>query len=341
MRRLAAALVRDLMIIYQHAPNNVVLLDGVAETVLAQLGVDSADSDWAAQLRAVARDYRTPRPRPPARRAAPGHPAAGHHARAPAQGPLEDVLAAHPGRLQRTRRPALLPGPVRLPAWPRPERAAGLVGNPDETDGLHRLPITKFPLLRGLAPRPVRLRRSRRTRTRPRHPPHGLATSVTPRPPPRNSELSHFASGRPTPGCGGTTSSRDSASAGLLTSESRVRSKQTRASASAARRRRSVRGAAGRGAGAPRRVRPPRSGPQRRGPLHLRVDCAAGSRIPAARDPTPAAVAWIAVAGLTPVGTKVNGRVWPLLADCVLLDSGRGVSVPRLSSALRSPQRIQ
>ena len=58
MRRLARALDRDPMILYRHAPNKAALLDGVAETVLAQLKVDSADPDWAAQLRAVARNYR-------------------------------------------------------------------------------------------------------------------------------------------------------------------------------------------------------------------------------------------------------------------------------------------
>jgi AcrR family transcriptional regulator len=58
MRRLARALDRDPMILYRHAPNKAALLDGVAETVLAQLKVDSADPDWAAQLRTVARDYR-------------------------------------------------------------------------------------------------------------------------------------------------------------------------------------------------------------------------------------------------------------------------------------------
>src|ERR1700728_5118840 len=58
MRRLARALDRDPMILYRHAPNKAALLDGVAEAVLAQLKVDSADPDWAAQLRAVARDYR-------------------------------------------------------------------------------------------------------------------------------------------------------------------------------------------------------------------------------------------------------------------------------------------
>jgi hypothetical protein len=42
----------------RHAPTKAALLDGVAETVLAQLKVDSADPDRAAQLRTVARDYR-------------------------------------------------------------------------------------------------------------------------------------------------------------------------------------------------------------------------------------------------------------------------------------------
>jgi AcrR family transcriptional regulator len=75
MRRLARALNRDPMILYRHAPNKAALLDGVVEVVLAQLNVDPADPDWAAQLRAVARDYRqlalahphvvTPRPRLP------------------------------------------------------------------------------------------------------------------------------------------------------------------------------------------------------------------------------------------------------------------------------------
>src|ERR1700722_10285679 len=58
MRRLARALGRDPMILYRHAPNKAALLDGVAETVLAQLDVDPSDPDWAGQLRAVARSYR-------------------------------------------------------------------------------------------------------------------------------------------------------------------------------------------------------------------------------------------------------------------------------------------
>jgi AcrR family transcriptional regulator len=58
MRRLARALNRDPMILYRHAQNKAALLDGVAEMVLAQLKVDPADPDLAAQLRAIARDYR-------------------------------------------------------------------------------------------------------------------------------------------------------------------------------------------------------------------------------------------------------------------------------------------
>jgi AcrR family transcriptional regulator len=58
MRRLARALNRDPMIPYRDAPSKAALLDGVAETVLAQLQVDSADPDWAGQLRGVARRFR-------------------------------------------------------------------------------------------------------------------------------------------------------------------------------------------------------------------------------------------------------------------------------------------
>jgi AcrR family transcriptional regulator len=50
MRRLARALDRDPMTLYRHAPNKADLLDGVAETVLAQLTVDSADPDWVSQV---------------------------------------------------------------------------------------------------------------------------------------------------------------------------------------------------------------------------------------------------------------------------------------------------
>src|ERR1035438_10474869 len=127
------------MILYRRAPNKAALLDGVA----------------------TGRAPPHPRPRPPARRAAAGPPAVGHPARAPPARhpapPRRRPGAAHPGRVQRARRPAHLPRPVRVPARPRPQRAEELIDNPDETDdllglGLHRLPIGEFPLLRGRAP---------------------------------------------------------------------------------------------------------------------------------------------------------------------------------------------
>jgi AcrR family transcriptional regulator len=160
MRRLGAALDRDPMILYRHAPGKAALLDGVVEVVLAQLHVDAADPDWAAQLRGVARDYRalalehpnvvpllvtrplaTPlalRPRGTLR-------------------PLEDVLAL----LTR----AGFSGPDALHVYRAffgflnghvLNELQELVENPDETDdllrlGLYRLPIGEFPLLRSLA----------------------------------------------------------------------------------------------------------------------------------------------------------------------------------------------
>jgi AcrR family transcriptional regulator len=160
MRRLGAALDRDPMILYRHAPGKAELLDGVVETLLAQLSVDSSDPDWTAQLRAVARDYRalalahpnvvpllvtrplaTPlalRPRGTLR-------------------PLEDVLAL----LTR----AGFSGPDALHIYRALfgflnghvlNELQELVENPDETDdllrlGLYRLPIGEFPLLRSLA----------------------------------------------------------------------------------------------------------------------------------------------------------------------------------------------
>ena len=160
MRRLGAALDRDPMILYRHASGKAALLDGVVEVVLAQLHVDPADPDWAAQLRGVARHYRalalehpnvvpllvtrplaTPlalRPRGTLR-------------------PLEDVLAL----LTR----AGFSGPDALHVYRAffgflnghvLNELQELVENPDETDdllrlGLHRLPIGEFPLLRSLA----------------------------------------------------------------------------------------------------------------------------------------------------------------------------------------------
>jgi AcrR family transcriptional regulator len=161
MRRLAAALNRDPMIVYRHAANKAALLDGVAEIVLAQLKVDSADPEWADQLRAVARDYRG---------LALTHP---HVVPLLVTRPLATPLALRPPG---TLRPlehilALLTragftGPDALHIYRALfgflhghilNELQELVDNPDETDdllrlGLHRLPIAEFPLLRGLAP---------------------------------------------------------------------------------------------------------------------------------------------------------------------------------------------
>ncbi len=161
MRRLARVLGRDPMILYRHAPNKAALLDGVAETVLAQLKVDPTDPDWAAQLRAVARGYRA---------LALAHPkvvpllvtrplATPLGLRPPGTlRPLEDILAL----LTR----AGFSGPDALHVYRALfgflhghvlNELQELIENPDETDdllrlGLHRLPIREFPLLRSLAP---------------------------------------------------------------------------------------------------------------------------------------------------------------------------------------------
>jgi AcrR family transcriptional regulator len=161
MRRLARALGRDPMVIYRHVPDKAAVLDGVAEIVLAQLQVNSADPDWAGQLRAVARRYR---------QLALAHPhvvpllvtrplATPLGLRPPGTlRPLEDILAL----LTR----AGFPGPDALHIYRALfgflhghvlDELQELVEKPDETDdllrlGLHRLPIGEFPLLRGLAP---------------------------------------------------------------------------------------------------------------------------------------------------------------------------------------------
>ena len=160
MRRLAAALNRDPMILYRHAPNKAALLDGVVETVLAQLTVDPADPDWAAQLRAIARDYR---------RLALAHP---HMVPLLVTRPLATPLALRPlGTLRPLEDVLTL---LTRAGFSSPDalhiyralfgflhghvlnELQELVEKPEETDdllrlGLHRLPIGDFPLLRSLA----------------------------------------------------------------------------------------------------------------------------------------------------------------------------------------------
>src|SRR5277367_4074947 len=161
MRRLARALDRDPMILYRHAPNKAALLDGVAETVLAQLHVDAADPDWAGQLREVARRYRA---------LALAHP---HVVPLIVTRPLATPLALRPLGTLRPLEDILtlltragFSGPDALHIYRALfgflnghvlNELQELIENPDETDdllrlGLYRLPIREFPLLRSLAP---------------------------------------------------------------------------------------------------------------------------------------------------------------------------------------------
>ncbi len=161
MRRLARALHRDPMILYRHAPNKAALLDGVAETVLAQLHVDSADPDWAGQLREVARRFRA---------LALAHP---HVVPLIVTRPLATPLGLRPAGTLRPLEDILalltragFSGPDALHIYRALfgflhghilDELQELTVNPDETDdllrlGLHRLPVSDFPLLRGLAP---------------------------------------------------------------------------------------------------------------------------------------------------------------------------------------------
>ena len=161
MRRLGEALSRDPVMLYRHVANKAAVLDGVAEIVLAQLSVNSADPDWADQLRTVARDFR-------------------------------QLALAHPNVVPLlVTRPLVTPLGQRLPGMLQPLEdvlalltSAGFSGEdalhiyrvlfgylhghilnelqevierPEETDhvlrlGLHRLAITEFPQLRSLAP---------------------------------------------------------------------------------------------------------------------------------------------------------------------------------------------
>ncbi|WP_457134078.1 TetR/AcrR family transcriptional regulator [Mycobacteroides abscessus] len=161
MRRLGDALGRDPVTLYRHVPSKSALLDGVAETVLAQLAVEPEDPNWQSQLRAVAHNFR---------RLALQHPN------------TVPLLVTRPLSTPLGQRP---PGMLRpLEAILKMLTAAGFSGEdalhtyrvlfgylhghilnelqevierPEETDhvlqlGLHRLPITDFPHLRALAP---------------------------------------------------------------------------------------------------------------------------------------------------------------------------------------------
>jgi AcrR family transcriptional regulator len=160
MRGLAHALDRNPMTLHRHAPDKAALLDGIAETVMAELRVDSADPDWVGQLRAVGRRFRAlALAHPHVVPLIVTRPLATPLGLRPAGTlrPLEDILAlltragfSEPDALHIYRALfGFLHGHVLV-------ELQELVENPDETDdllrlGLHRLPITEFPLLRGLA----------------------------------------------------------------------------------------------------------------------------------------------------------------------------------------------
>ncbi|MFD0364939.1 TetR/AcrR family transcriptional regulator [Nocardia sp. GCM10030253] len=160
MRRLGEALGRDPMALYRHAANKAAVLDGVAESVLAQLTVDPYDPDWRHQLRIVARDFR---------QLAVAHPN------------VVPLLVTHPLATPLGLQPlgTLRPLEHTLELLTRAEFSGAealhiyralfgflyghmlnelqeIVERPEETTdllrlGLNRLPIGEFPLLRGLA----------------------------------------------------------------------------------------------------------------------------------------------------------------------------------------------
>ena len=160
MRRLSEEVGRDPTVLYRHVPSKAALLDGVAEIVLGQLRVDTADEDWTGQLRAVAHEFR---------RLALVHPnvvpllvtrplATPLGRRPPGMlRPLEDVLAlltavgfSGPDALHIYR---VLFGYLQGHILTELQE---VIDRPEETDdvlrlGLHRLAVTEFPQVRALA----------------------------------------------------------------------------------------------------------------------------------------------------------------------------------------------
>jgi AcrR family transcriptional regulator len=58
MRHLGQALQREPMALYRYAANKAALLDGVVETVLAELIIDPLASDWREELRTLGANFR-------------------------------------------------------------------------------------------------------------------------------------------------------------------------------------------------------------------------------------------------------------------------------------------
>jgi AcrR family transcriptional regulator len=160
MRHLSEEVGRDPTVLYRHIPNKAALLDGVAEILLGQLRVDTADPDWAGQLRTVARDFR---------RLALAHPnvvpllatrplATPLGQRPPGMlRPLEDVLALLTfvgfSGVDALHIYRVLFGYLHGHLLTELQE---VVERPEETDdvlrlGLHRLMVTEFPQVRALA----------------------------------------------------------------------------------------------------------------------------------------------------------------------------------------------
>ena len=160
MRRLSEEVGRDPTVLYRHVANKAALLDGVTEIVVGQLRVDTADPDWEAQLRSVARDFR---------RLALEHP---HVVPLLVTRPLATPLGRRPPGMLRPLEDILtlltLVGFSGLDALHIYRALLGflyghvltelqeVVERPEETDdvlrlGLHRLTITEFPQVRALA----------------------------------------------------------------------------------------------------------------------------------------------------------------------------------------------
>ena len=160
MRRLSEEVGRDPTVLYRHVPSKAALLDGVAEIVVNQLRVDTADPDWTAQLRAVAHEFR---------RLALEHPnvvpllvtrplATPLGRRPPGMlRPLEDIVALLTSvgfsALDALHIYRMLFGYLYGHILTELQE---VVERPEETDdvlrlGLHRLTITEFPQVRALA----------------------------------------------------------------------------------------------------------------------------------------------------------------------------------------------
>lgn len=161
MRRIGEELGRDPTVLYRHIADKSALLDGVVETVLGGLSVDTADPDWPGQLRTVARSFRElALAHPNVVPILVTRPLTTPLGRLPTGllRPLEDVLAlltnAGFSAVDALHVYRLLFGFLYGHLL---HELQELVDRPEEADdflrlGLHRLHVTEFPLLRSLAP---------------------------------------------------------------------------------------------------------------------------------------------------------------------------------------------